>query len=148
MYYHVRIKKIPFMILTFLLLVFGVAVYLYIATVEALPRFITSCGFKSFFHLYCPGCGGTRAVYHLFHLQPIQSLLCHPLVLYIVVCAFYYWGKTLLFLVRQHGMAEFDICLVFLWGMLIFSVLFFIFRNFLLIACHIDYMGDLIQYWQ
>lgn len=35
--------------------------------------------------LYCPGCGGTRAVEALFHGQLLTSLWYHPLVLYTVV---------------------------------------------------------------
>lgn len=35
--------------------------------------------------IYCPGCGGTRAVLALFHGQILKSLWYHPLVLYTVV---------------------------------------------------------------
>ncbi len=35
--------------------------------------------------VYCPGCGGTRAVEALFRGQLLQSLWYHPLVLYTAV---------------------------------------------------------------
>lgn len=35
--------------------------------------------------LYCPGCGGTRAVIALFHGQILRSLFYHPIVVYTVV---------------------------------------------------------------
>lgn len=43
-------------------------------------------GFPCLFHLltglYCPGCGGTRAVRALLHGEILLSLQYHPLVLY------------------------------------------------------------------
>lgn len=46
-------------------------------------------GFPCLFHLltglYCPGCGGTRAVKALLHGELFLSLRYHPLVLYTAV---------------------------------------------------------------
>ena len=41
-----------------------------------------SCPFSSVLGIYCPGCGGTRAVKALLHGQIIQSFWYHPLVPY------------------------------------------------------------------
>lgn len=43
------------------------------------------CLFHLLTGLYCPGCGGTRAVISLMHGQVRQSLVYHPLVLYMAV---------------------------------------------------------------
>lgn len=43
------------------------------------------CAFWTFLGVYCPGCGGTRAVKALFHGHFLQSLWYHPIVLYCVV---------------------------------------------------------------
>lgn len=43
------------------------------------------CVVDSLLGVYCPGCGGTRAMYALLHGQLLQSLWYHPLVLYTVV---------------------------------------------------------------
>lgn len=40
------------------------------------------------FGVYCPGCGGTRAVNALLHGHFLQSLWYHPLVMYSVVLYF------------------------------------------------------------
>lgn len=40
------------------------------------------CMFHLVTGLYCPGCGGTRALLYLVRGQVVQSLTYHPLVLY------------------------------------------------------------------
>lgn len=46
-------------------------------------------GFPCLFHfitgLYCPGCGGTRAIRALFHGEILKSFCYHPFVLYAVI---------------------------------------------------------------
>lgn len=43
------------------------------------------CVFRMFTGLYCPGCGGTRAVKALLRGQIGMSLYYHPFVLYLTV---------------------------------------------------------------
>ncbi len=43
------------------------------------------CLFRLLTGYYCPGCGGTRAVWHLLHGRILTSIRCHPLVFYIVL---------------------------------------------------------------
>ncbi len=43
------------------------------------------CIMYTFFGLYCPGCGGTRALISLLHGHILLSLWYHPLVLYAAV---------------------------------------------------------------
>lgn len=33
------------------------------------------CSFKTKFHIYCPGCGGTRALKALLQFHPIKSFV-------------------------------------------------------------------------
>ena len=40
------------------------------------------CLFWKYFGIYCPGCGGTRAVICLLHGRILQSAWYHPLVVY------------------------------------------------------------------
>ena len=40
------------------------------------------CLFRAMTGLYCPGCGGTRAVQYLLQGRLLLSLRYHPLVLY------------------------------------------------------------------
>lgn len=43
------------------------------------------CFFSSVLGIYCPGCGGTRALEALFHGKILLSLWYHPFVLYTAV---------------------------------------------------------------
>ncbi|MCR5415668.1 MAG: DUF2752 domain-containing protein [Pseudobutyrivibrio sp.] len=47
------------------------------------------CPFHALTGLYCPGCGGTRAVIALLTGHPIKSFLYHPLVLYVALLLVY-----------------------------------------------------------
>lgn len=62
----------------------GVLVFLYFRFIprEFKPE---SCVWDSMFGVYCPGCGGTRAVLALLKGHLLQSLWYHPLVLYTAV---------------------------------------------------------------
>ena len=46
---------------------------------------VPSCVLWEYFGIYCPGCGGTRAVEALLRGHLLKSLWYHPLVLYTVV---------------------------------------------------------------
>jgi hypothetical protein len=47
------------------------------------------CFFQTFFGIYCPGCGGTRAVEALLHAHFLRAVWYHPFVPY---AAFLYIG--------------------------------------------------------
>lgn len=48
---------------------------------------VIGCPFRYVTGLACPGCGMTRAAYHLLTLHPVQALHYHPLVLLAPVAA-------------------------------------------------------------
>lgn len=57
------------------------------------------CFFRLLTGAYCPGCGGTRAVTSLLHGHFLESVLYHPLVLYLAVVLpllslWYVWCRT------------------------------------------------------
>lgn len=43
------------------------------------------CVFSTYLQVYCPGCGGTRAVEAFLHGRILESVWCHPIVLYTVI---------------------------------------------------------------
>lgn len=50
--------------------------------VKRLPGLMPPCVCRSFLGLYCPGCGGTRAVMELLDGHILRSLWYHPIVFY------------------------------------------------------------------
>jgi hypothetical protein len=119
----------------------GVLFYRFLLRDAGLPFL---CLFSATSHLYCPGCGCTRALEALFRLDPIASLAANPMVLWLLGTLAYY--EIVLFLsafgrrpVRVSSLPA----VIFAYALLGYAVL----RNLLLILCGIDPLGDLIQYW-
>ncbi|MCM1540093.1 MAG: DUF2752 domain-containing protein [Blautia sp.] len=60
------------------------AVALYYGVI--LERFrMPPCVLDTYLHIYCPGCGGTRAVGALLQGNILESVWYHPIVLYTVI---------------------------------------------------------------
>ena len=106
------------------------------------------CGFKTLFHCYCPGCGGTRALDSFLHGKILTSVLYHPAILitFILFMA-YYLPATYTFLIKKDGLLYYKFHSFTLWFLLASIVLHFVIRNILLIFFHIDYIQDCISYY-
>lgn len=99
-------------------------------------------GFPCLFQLvtgfYCPGCGGTRAVWALLHGRVLLSLRYHPLVLYMAVVVSVELASWLLARVRKNprwylGHEIFFICV---GGAIV--LVNWIFKNYMLAVKGID----------
>ena len=55
------------------------------------------CLLHDFVHLYCPGCGGTRAAVALLYGQIGHSLKCNPLTAYLIPFLLLFYHIHLLF---------------------------------------------------
>lgn len=143
MRYHFHINRKFFVILTaFYLLCLSLA-YGYVYFAQSTPTYFPPCAFKTLFHLYCPGCGGTRAVYYLLRLDLLNSFLCNPGVIFIVFTALYYWCKILFYLIKGGGNAEIRIHFGFLYVFLGIIIVNCIIRNILFTGFDIDYLEKL-----
>lgn len=147
MYLKLIINKKKLIIFSICLLVLILGTRFALLIIPKFPLIFPGCPFAHFFHLYCPGCGGTRAVALLMHLHPIRSFLYHPVVIYIVFLLSFFYIKMCIILIRHPKGKEITIHLGFLWGALALIIAHFLIRNILLILFNFDYIGDLIQYW-
>ncbi len=102
------------------------------------------CRFKELFHLYCPGCGGSRAVVSLLYLDIVGSFIKFP-PLYIAIAAIAEIDiRLLVALIRKDGapIRQYRPTLFIVFAASV--ILHFILRNFLLLCFGIDPLGDII----
>ncbi len=102
-------------------------------------------------HLYCFGCGGTRAVTALLHGNILKSLHYNPLP--------FIWGATLLYTnlsvlfshlrAKKKGVPppKYPPANWVLWSALILSALWYVLL-LVLLFCGIDLIGDHGSYWR
>lgn len=122
-------------------LVFTAAVLLILYRLLPLPydKLAMPCVFRSVTGLYCPGCGGTRAVSALLHGRLLTSFVCHPLVPFTAaVGGWFLISQTIERLSRHRikiGMKYRDF---YVWAALGVVIANFLARNLLLVAWGID----------
>ncbi|MEY8392228.1 DUF2752 domain-containing protein [Lachnospiraceae bacterium 45-W7] len=104
-----------------------------------LSKLMLPCLVNSTFGIYCPGCGGTRAVKALLHGKLAASFICHPLVLYTAAAGGWFLISQSIERLSKHrikiGMKYRDI---YIWAALGIVIINFIGKNLLLIVWHID----------
>lgn len=128
--YHIAVGTVLFCGLAYCLFVTLTRVYL-------------PCLFSVFTHLYCPGCGCTRALRALLRLDLVGSLTANPSVAVTALILLWYELCFLRNAHRQSGRVSaiplYIGCAFFIgWGIL---------RNLLLVRLGIDPLGDLLVFW-
>ena len=98
---------------------------------------IIRCSFHALTGLYCPGCGGTRAVVYLFKGDILRSFRFHPFVLYCICFYILFMVKgTWAYIFNQNkGYMKFRMWYVYA-GVVVLLVQFLV-KNYLLIVCGI-----------
>ena len=108
---------------------------------------ITYCLFYDLFHLYCPLCGGTRAVFSILRLDIASACMQNAFLLYLIAATVYYDVSVAIKLLSGKR----DAFRVQKWMLVTtcaFCLVFFIVRNLMMIAFGIDPLGDLIGFWR
>lgn len=112
----------------------GIFIYMKILVPNLPPM---PCVLHQLTGLYCPGCGGTRAVEALLHGRFLHSLWYHPLVLYTIII---FGGFMLTQTMERIPVLHFrgwKFHEWYLYGALVIVVINFIVKNMLLICFHI-----------
>lgn len=104
------------------------------------------CAVHDLLHVYCPGCGGTRAIFALLQGQILTSLYYNPAIVLGVLLALYYEIGVFMTLVKKNGKPYFCTNLTFVVIYLLIVGIFAIVRNYLLIAQGIDMLEDFIPF--
>ena len=122
-------------------LVVTAAIFLILYKILPLPydKLMMPCIFRSVTGLYCPGCGGTRAVSALLHGHLITSFVCHPLVpITAATSGWFLISQTIERISRrriQIGMKYRDF---YIWAALGIVIANFLASNLLLVLWDID----------
>ena len=106
-----------------------------------LAKHLPPCGFHLLTGYYCPGCGGTRAVWALLHLQLWRSFCYHPMVPY--GAALYVWfmiSHTIEKLSRHRLCVGMKWNPGWLWAVLVLLVLNVLVKDSALFFFHVDLM--------
>ena len=110
-------------------------------------RFLSpGCPFKRVFFLYCPGCGGTRAVEALLRGDLLTSVRSNPVVVWgLVLCIWQYIRMVRSYIRRDRACFRIP---SWSWISVIVIILtFFVVRNLLLVFAGYDYLGDNAIFW-
>ncbi len=133
-----------FIAINILLVVSGFVMFLYIMLqkFDVIPTM--PCMMHDALRIYCPGCGGTRALFALLHGDILQSLYCNPAILMGLGWFLHYEIGVVRTLCKKDGKryyctayAPWVVCGVVL-------LIFYVVRNYLLIAVGFDMLQDFI----
>lgn len=108
----------------------------------------STCFMNFYWHIYCPGCGGTRAFDYFMHGNFIKSIMAHPVNVYLAVLYLSYFVRaTYTYLFKKDGKQYYKFHPWTLVVLMVMVVLFFILRNVAMIYFDYDFLGDCIKYW-
>ncbi len=120
---------------------------LYRAVASHVTQFVTGCVIHDRFFVYCPLCGGTRALDALLHFDLLAALRFNSFVAFAAVLAVVLDLIALARLLRGESRL-----LIFPnWAWIALAVLMLVYailRNYLMIAHGYDPVGDLGGFWQ
>lgn len=137
----------PIFVFCHLIAVLGLLLIpLYRLLIGFLPSHLSGCMLHDYLFLYCPVCGGTRAVEALLHLDLIAALRWNAYVTLLILFALI---LDLIAWVR-YARRETPLLRIPTWGWIAFAsslVVYFILRNYLMIVHGIDSTGDLGAFW-
>ena len=101
------------------------------------------CLFQEITGLYCPGCGGTRAVKALLKGEVISSFLYHPFILYMVILAVIFAVSYLLYMKTKNP--KFRLCFDNKYAYIGIGIIVinFILKNYVLVIEGVDLLSAL-----
>ena len=113
---------------------------------EGAGKSIGGCLMIKIFKLYCPVCGGTRALNAILHLDFISALKYSPLCVFLAASVAYFDVRAFVAIVRNEKRIL-RIGKSFAVAFAVIVILTFVLRNFLLVFYGADPLGDLADFW-
>ncbi|MBQ7153603.1 MAG: DUF2752 domain-containing protein [Clostridia bacterium] len=122
----------------------GLALFLLLPVM--IPALRMPCPFHDLLKLYCPFCGGTRAVRAVLKGQIVEGIVMYPPLVWLLGL-FTAFEITAVRACLRKSAPLVQIRSWVTWATAAVFILFTIIRNILLIAYGIDPIGDLIEFW-
>lgn len=116
--------------------------FMLLQRIEVIPGM--PCIIHDVMHIYCPGCGGTRAIFALLHGHVLESVYYNPAVVMGFVLALHYELGVGITLKKKNGKRYYCTSLVPLIICGIVLVIFTVVRNYLLLALDYDMLQDFL----
>ena len=145
-FYRIPFRKRCLLILLFfnaLLLVVSVVYAVAVGNALESGTEVIKCAFKERFHLYCPGCGGSRSLYYLLRFDLINSFISYPPLIPAALILIYVDAVALISGIKGDP----EILKAIKNGIIIIIpimiILWFFIRNILLLSGY-DILGDII----
>lgn len=104
----------------------------------------TGCTIRDQYHIYCPACGGTRALEALLQFHPLESLYYNPIVILLLAFIIFMAGLNLYEHFGPRKQRHYRARIIADCLILVIWFLFGIIRNYLLVFHGIDLLGDFI----
>ncbi|MBP5427783.1 MAG: DUF2752 domain-containing protein [Clostridia bacterium] len=137
-----RYRSFLFFHLTALaLLAFWLGCFFLFRRLRAAGLPVVTCPLHDLLHLYCPFCGGSRAVLSLIRLDFLTAIRVNPAVLVSLPVVLVFYVRALIAFFRGDVFA-FRISRGWTVALLVLFVGFFLLRNILLVGFGIDSAGD------
>ncbi|MBQ3040390.1 MAG: DUF2752 domain-containing protein [Clostridia bacterium] len=133
--------KITFIIVNSLAVV-GVIAFVILSSIAM--ELDMKCTLVEKLHLYCPGCGGTRALYSLLRLDIISSLRYNIAVPFGAFVYIFYDIKAIIALAKRDEQFFSKQKFILIYAFIGILLLNFIVRNILLLGYGIDFIGDIL----
>ena len=125
-------------------LALGVAVG-YTLLVDRLTEIgLFTCSFKDTFHLYCPGCGGSRSVAHLLKFDFYSSFRSYPPMMIFLFFSIDLELRGVMAILRDDKRALTGFNLNWLISIPVAIIIHFVLRNVFLLCFGLDYLGDIL----
>lgn len=86
----------------------------------------------AYYHGYfCPGCGGTRAIESLLYGHIVQSILYHPIIIYVFSIFIISYVSYIIYFITRGNKLVFQIKIIHIMYGIIIIMLWFLIRNYL-----------------
>lgn len=127
-----------FFVIYMLLLIGLVSAYIIFRVVPPeIGEVLGGCTLHKMTGLYCPGCGGTRAIKALLRFDLLQSAFYHPIPLYTGFLGMLFLSGRIIARITNGRINRFHANITFLWIALALTIMNCFYKNYCLLHYHI-----------